>query len=295
MSKATGRVLRQSKFSLFMARHGVRYSWRGYWPPIPVPLNPFDFDPREQPDARPKWVEKIQERLLEKILPLKKGMSLEFYLAALLGYAFASCDRERTERLDASKRMLADSEAKLVQEELAKVLGAACDAFKEQRMVPDHQPVPEAADRMKGYAYGIQCQHREAGWQPSATTQALHIQKALLLNWRKIKFLTDKGATAREIGEYVVERTVMSAGMTYAQYFKSNPRAAEDSKATFLKYLETIFQRLKIPLPRRGRPNKIPTRNNSAAGIKHPAHGLALCRAKQWYCVQRRQRESNAL
>lgn len=215
------------------------------------------------------WMEKIYENLFEKILPLKKGVSLEFYDAAIFGYAYSAIRRERTERLEACESLPPESEQRQVHEELARIYEPTLNACRcRMTEVLADWKLPEAADYLKGFAYGIECQHREEGWTPSAMTETLQIYKALLRQRFAVENLTRQNATASEIGELIAKYAVMSGGMTYAQYFETCEKVAQDrpvvgpgdekdkEKKKFLKFFEKICERIGLPLPQRGRPRR---------------------------------------
>ena len=66
--------------------------------------------------------------------------------------------------------------------------------------------------------------------------------------------MTRRRATAKDIGEYIAKHATKSDGVAYAEYFDKNPNSG--LKETYLKTVEKICERLKIPLPPRGRPRK---------------------------------------
>jgi hypothetical protein len=290
-----------SRLAEFLAQHGVRYKWVGTWPAIPVKLGPLEFDERAlrdappsvvyladgtsltmpPPDVLPAWVERIYERLFEKILPPKKDMTIDFYDAAIFGYAYAAISRELAWRKEACKTLPPESRDRLVHEELAKHYPQGLDVCRGRvAEVLAGWKLPEAADYLKGFAYGIECQHREEGWTPSATTETLQIYKALLQHQYHVKWLIQQKATAEEIGKYIAERTIRQRGMTYAQFFETHPptrdsvklpsgelvsastkegrqRAARlSAKGKFLRFFEKIFERVGIPLQPPGRPRR---------------------------------------
>jgi hypothetical protein len=279
---------RRSKLSEFLAKNGVAYKWQGTWPAIPVALGAFEAPPRKTPtrvrlftshiekgggpikhselvvevppDAPPVWIENIYERLFEKILPLKKCMSLPFYDAAIYGYAYSAIDRERTERLKMCNALEAKSEKRLEHETLAMIYGQTLDVCRGRvAEVLAGWELSEAADYLKGFVYGIDCQHREESWTPSTKTETFRIYKALLKQQLHIKSLIQKNATAREIGEYIAEHVMISKEMTYADYFRKNPNL--EYKEIYLKNFQIYCERLRLPLPPQGRPRQ--KHNNS--------------------------------
>jgi hypothetical protein len=215
------------------------------------------------PDAPPEWVERIHEQIFEKVLPLKKNMSIEFLDAAIFGYSYAAISRE----LAWHGRATPGTEEREVYEEhrthYEPTLGACRRRVAE--VVADWK-LSEAADYLKGFAYGIECQHREEGWTPSATTETLQIYKALLRHQDHVESLIQQKATAEEIGQYIAKHAAMSSGMTYAQYFETCKKVAQDrvvarvedeedkEKNQFLKFIKKICERIGLPLPSPGRP-----------------------------------------
>jgi hypothetical protein len=205
------------------------------------------------PDVTPAWAENIFERLCEKILPPKKGMTLEFYDAAIYGYAYSSLQRERTARLKACKSLPAESDKRKENEAWAEFLEPGLDSCRQRvAEVLAGWTLKESADYLEGFAYGIKCQLREESWTPSADTVAMLICKTLLRQQNAVKILIRQGATAREITELIAKHAVKSSGMTYAEYFKKHPNS--EIKETFLKNCQKTFERVKLPLPRPGAP-----------------------------------------
>ena len=307
------------KLAEFLAQHGVRYKWVGTWPAIPRALRWNEPVPRRAaaeswiqsakmqpdgsikfvdvkfevpPDAPPPWVENIYECLFEKILPLKRGMTIEFYDAAIFGYAYTAISRELAWRKEASKTLPPESKDRLLYEEYAKQYPLGLDVCRGRvAEVLAGWKLLEAADYLKGFAYGIECQHREEGWTPSATTETLQIYKALLQHQDHVELLIQQKATMRELGEYVATRAVMGNGVTLAQRFNKRTFAAEKAaeglaevrvrklaklgakpgKTTsvqccqgeqggawvaYFKLFEKICGSLNIPRPPRGRPRR---------------------------------------
>jgi hypothetical protein len=231
----------------------------------------MDCDPRLLPDSPPAWTEKICEILFEKILPLKKNTSIEFLDAAIFGYAYAAISRKLAERASSSP---ATAEREVF-EELRKHYEPTLDVCRRRvtEALADWKLL-EAADYLKGFAYGIECQHREKSWMPTATTETMQIYKAFLRHQQEVQSLTRENATARTIGEHIAKRATKSDGMTYTQYFEKNPNS--EAKEKFLKFVEKICERLQIPLPARGRPRKNPTPASSAVGIHRHYAGVIL-------------------
>jgi hypothetical protein len=269
----------------------VRYKWEGTWPAIPVVLSANAPAPRREPvktppceicegqpdgsikrftlqseippDAPPMWVEKIYENLFEKILPLEKRMSLEFYDAAIFGYAYSDLKRELAAKLAAWQK-LSDQPGKekdekenerKVYEWLRQQSEPTLDSIR-RRMdsVLADWKLEEAPDYLRGFAYGIERQQREEGWTPSAATVTLLIYKTLLRHRDTVDNLIRQNATAREIGELITKHATKSGGMTYAEYFQKH--ANSGTKETFLKNAQKVFERLGLPLPPRGRPRR---------------------------------------
>ena len=190
-------------------------------------LRPLDYDPRLSPDALPAWVEKIYERLFEKILPPKKGMSVEFYDAAIFGFAYSAIQRERTARLEACKSLPPESEQRQVHEELARIYEPTLNACRcrATEVLANWKWLEGLVDYLKGFAYGIECQGREDGWIPAVATETLLIYKTLLRQRRAVEILIRQNATAREIGELITQHATKSGGMTYAEYFQKHPNS----------------------------------------------------------------------
>jgi hypothetical protein len=234
------------------------------------------------PDVPPLWVEKIYERIFDKVLPLTKKMSIDFLDAAIFGYGYSSISRELVWRASSAP----GTDERKVYEEYRKHYELALDVCRSRvaEVLADWK-LPEAADYLKGFAYGIECQHREEGWTPSATTETLQIYKTLVRHQEPVESMTRRNATAKEIGDYVANFAVKSDGMTYARYFEECKKAerkkaagqfpataslqaqigqirrdtnAEDGavKAKFLKFFEKICERVGIPLPPPGRPRR---------------------------------------
>jgi hypothetical protein len=254
----------KSKIAVLLAEAGIhRCAWRGLWPAIPVPLRHDEFDERALRDApsrpvfnledgtstliappvvRPAWVERIQEWLLQEILPIKKGMTWGCYKAALAGYAFAGCEHEAQGRMKAAGGLVFQE-------------SDASESDKEERIaahVATAVELRECRGRLskeamkKGFAYGVKCRQREKAWTPSAEIQSAQIYKAILLNWRHVHQLTSQKATAKEIGLYIAQRARMSSGKTYAEHFKRS------GVTTYLKQFQKICGQFGIPLPSRG-------------------------------------------
>ena len=257
--------------SELLAGHGIRHNWEGVWLAIPRALRTGEPDPRRvplqqtvwvgeaqadgstkcfevkvkvPPDAPPEWVDTLCARIFEIVLPLKRGMSLEFYDAAILGYAFSAMSRELAERPKADGK---------------KVTRVLADAYKSS-LEFCQQKAAESPIAAKGFAYGVECQRREPAWLPSThaskaaklTTETAKIYEALLRHWRIVASRIEQKQTARQLGEYIAEKVTFSKGMVLADYLRRNP----DAKATYLRTFQMICLRVGIPLPRRGRPRK---------------------------------------
>jgi hypothetical protein len=215
-------------------------------------------------DAPPLWVENIYERLFEKVLPPKQrtteAQTVEFYDAAIFGYAYAALSRERASRLEACKTLPPDSEDKMVHEELVKHYTPTLE-FIRRRIdeVLAGWELPESANYLEGFAYGITCQQREAGWMPSATTETLQAYKALVQNQDNVKTLIRQHKTSKEIGEYIAERAILADGKTsLARCMGKN----EDAWTTYLSNFLKLCARIELPLPPPGCPAKMRTREN---------------------------------
>lgn len=273
-----------SKLADFLAKHGVRYKWEGTWPAIPVKLGVMEFDERKwrdnppnlvveelaggtfikmpPPDVTPAWVENIFERLCEKILPPKKGMTLEFYDAAIYGYAYSSLQRERTARLKACKSLPAESDKRKENEALAKFHEPDLDSCRQRvAEVLAGWTLKEAADYLEGFAYGIKCQLREESWTPSAKTETLQIHKALLREQYAVETMIRRGSTAKEIGEHIAKHARMSGGVSFAEYFEASKKGSMElfqkttqdaevnsGKIKFQRFFEKICERVELPL-----------------------------------------------
>jgi len=273
------------KLSEMLAGLHGRYKWLGTWPAIPHALRRDEPDPRRAPlqqrlltvtaqpdgtikraevtievppDVPPKWVENIYERLFEKILPPQKGMTVECYDAAIFGYTYAAISRERAARLATIKSLPPDSKDRRAHEEVAKLYKPTLEACRRRvdEVLADWK-LPEAADYLEGYAYGITCQHREEGWTPSAKTETLQNYKAMVHYQEAIQDLIRQKKTAREIGQYIAERAMMRDGKTSLARCMGNN---EDAWADYLSNFQKLCARIELPLPHRGRPAKIRTR-----------------------------------
>ena len=211
----------QSKLSELLGKNSIRYKWVGIWPAIPVALRAYETPPRKTattgrvftchiekvggpitrgeiivevpPDAPPAWLGKIRERIFEIVLPLKKQMSLEFYDAAIFGYAFSAMNREVEGRLAVSEKMppgKIKNDHKKVSKELERVYKPALQICRNKQTETDVT--------RKGFDYGVKCQQRELGWVPSTldgetlklASEACQIYETLLRNWRQIHYLT---------------------------------------------------------------------------------------------------------
>ncbi len=207
------------------------------------------------------WVEKIYENLFEKILPLKKGMSLEFYDAAIFGYAFSSLKRELASKLIAWKKLPEQTDKEKdkkenereVYEWLRQQYEPTLDSIR-RRMdsVLADWKLAEVADYLGGFAYGVECQQREEGWTPSANTETLQIYKAMLRHQSAMENFIKQRKTARGIAEYIAEKaTVQGGATTHAKrYFWTN--RDKDGKEIYLKTFGKICERIHFPLPPRG-------------------------------------------
>jgi hypothetical protein len=294
--------------------HG-RYKWVGIWPAIPVRLaldepaplrNPVKqkiYSAEPQPDgsikfrelevevpadAPPVWVENIYERLFEKILPPKQrtteALTVEFYDAAIFGYAYAALSRERASRLEACKTLPPDSRDRVVHGELVKHYTPTLEACRRRLdEVLAGWKLPEAANYLEGFAYGIKCQHREEGWMPSATTETLQIYEALVQHQHHLEAFILQNKHADEVADFLAGKIVRS-GISLAESFAKHPnkadsvklpsgevvstrtaegrRAAEKKSARgkFRKHVATVLNEIKFLLPPPGRPTVIPTR-----------------------------------
>jgi len=245
--------------------------WRKTFPYGP-PVKQSEAAVEVPADTPPEWVENIYEQIFKKILPLKRGMTIDSLDAAIFGYAYSAIRRELADRV----KSVPGRNDRKVYEGLRKFHGPILALCRSRiTEVLANWKLPEAADYLKGFGYGIERESREESWPPSATTETLQIYKALLLHWRHVAFLTHQKKTAKEISEYIAGQAIMSSGVTFAEYFESiklkrhsekgHPsflrstvkRAAAEpipQQRQFLKFFEKICGRLGIPLPPRGRP-----------------------------------------
>ncbi len=303
------------KLAEILAKLHGRYKWTGTWPAIPVKLQWDEPTPLREPikqriqtaeaqpdgsiqwrgvevevpaDAPSVWIENIYERLFEKILPPKQrateALTVEFYDAAIFGYAYAALSRERALRLKACKTLPPDSTDRLVHEELVKHYTPTLEAIRRRiDEVLAGWELPEAANYLEGFADGIACQQREAGWTPSTTTQTLQIYKALVQYQHQFEAFILQDKHADEIADFLAGKIVRS-GINLAESFAKHPnqadsvrlpsgevvstRTAEGRRAAqkksargkFRKYVATVLNDIKFPLPPPGRPTVIPTR-----------------------------------
>jgi hypothetical protein len=288
-----------------------RYKWVGNWPAIPVKFGPLDSPPRRAPtkvklfvsnapqewvekivevpaDAPPVWVENIYERLFEKILPPKQrateALTVEFYDAAIFGYAYAARSRERASRSAACKRLPPDSPDRLVHEELVKHYAPTLEAIRRRiDEVLAGWKLPESANYLEGFAYGIARQQLEEGWTPSAKTETLQMYKALVQHQHHLEAFILQNKHADEVADFLAGKIIRS-GINLAESFAKHPnkadsvnlpsgevvstrtaegrRAAEKKSARgkFQKHVASVLNEIKFPLPPPGRPAVIPTR-----------------------------------
>lgn len=280
------------KLSEILAGLHGRYKWVGTWPAIPAKLRwdeptlsreavkappcevaeaqpdgsikRYTFQSEIPPDAPPVWIENIYERLFEKILPPKQRatetLTVEFYDAAIFGYAYAVLSRERAARRKACKTLPPDSTDRLVHEELVKHYTPTLEVIRRRiDEVLAGWELPESANYLEGFAYGIACQQREAGCTPSATTETLQTYKALVQNQDNVGNLIRQHKTSKQIGEYIAERAILADGKTsLARCMGKN----EDAWTTYLSNFQKLCARIELPLPPPGCPAKMRTREN---------------------------------
>jgi hypothetical protein len=109
-----------------------------------------------------------------------------------------------------------------------------------------------------GFAYGIECRQREGAWPPpEQLVTTWQIFKALILNWRHVKALTDRKATAKEIGAYIAGFIVKPDGLTLAKYFAKHKQSGA-TEAQYHKLFQKLCGKVGIPLPHRGAPRRPP-------------------------------------
>ena len=148
---------------------------------------------------------------------------------------------------------------------------------------PDGWALPESANYLEGFAYGIACQQREAAWTPSATTETLQMYKALVQQQHHLEAFILQNKHADEVADFLAGKIVRS-GISLAESFAKHPnkgdsvklpsgevvstrtaegrRAAEKKSAIgkFRKHVATVLNEIKFPLPPPSRPAVIPTR-----------------------------------
>jgi hypothetical protein len=275
---------KRTKLSEILAGLHGHYEWVGTWPAIPValPVNApaprrepvktppvfcaeaqpdgsikrFTLQFEEPPDLPPQWVENIYERLFERILPPKQrtteALTVEFYDAAIFGYAYAATSRERATRLKACKTLPPDSEERMMHEEVVTHCTPALEAIRHRiDEVLAGWKLPEAANYLEGFAYGIKCQHREEGWTPSADTETLQNCKALVRHQEAVQNLVSQKKIAKEIGQFVADRALLPDGKTSLARCMGNN---EDAWADYLRNFQKTCERIGLPLPSPGRP-----------------------------------------
>jgi hypothetical protein len=229
---------RRLKLSEILAGHGL--SPEQIWPLIPamgyeLPINKTAATP-------PVWVKKILERLLEKILPLPKGVTYGFITGASDGYDYASI----TLLLEEGRKLPAwpTIRRRCPWPKALKIHRSRIDT------VLANGGLPEIGNYFKGFSYGIECQQREKSWKPSAITNAVQIYKALLNNRDTVERMILQNKTSKEIGEYIAERATLNDGKTthVDRYCRT-----EVGKETYLKNFQKLCERMSIPLPPRGR------------------------------------------
>ena len=247
----------RSKLSDVLSQLFEDYRWAGTWPAFPLPLRILSCDDLKRLPDIPVWKKNIYINLFKKILPPQKGVSLIYYAAAMRGYVYAAVQRDQdrameTYKISAQELVLESSEdvEGVSPKKLARAKEQTLNRARQQIVnVLTKWKLPMAADYLQGFAYGIECQAREEGWEPSPSTEVLKIYK-VLLQQPAIEQMISAGRTVKELGELVAEHLNMDSGMTYAEYFSKNP----DSKNAFLRNIQKIFERLELSVRRSGRP-----------------------------------------
>jgi hypothetical protein len=146
---------------------------------------------------------------------------------------------------------------------LRKDLERALDAFRGRVAEVLQWKPAETADYLKGFAYGIECQHREESWTPSPKTDTQTIYKVILLHQWEVKELVRRGASSIQLAAFIAKHAITDKGETYAQYFEGMSRGmihvedpgklkGSDPKEKFLKAVQKVCERVEIPLPPRG-------------------------------------------
>jgi hypothetical protein len=247
------------------------------------------------PDAPPPWAERVCEYVFDQIFSLNMRMTIEFLDAAIFGYAYAAISRERAWRMDECRTLPPELNHGLVHQQFAndckKAKAARRIRLAHEQIADGYQEtlescrsrltevlagwkLPDAAEYLEGFAYGIKRQDREAGWTPSTRTTTMQVCKALLVHRAEIEELVSRKATARKIGQYVGTVAVINGkGMTLAESFqpsqvylarleevsrKTGKQAPEsaDTEAQYHKLFQGICANFGIPLPQRGRPRR---------------------------------------
>jgi hypothetical protein len=273
----------------------------GHWPAIPRAIRSHEPPPLREPvkqklysvvaqpdgsikreeqiveipaDVPPIWIENIYHRLFEKILPVKKNMSLYFYDAAIYGYSYAATSQVLDGRKQKYKNLPQESHDRKWHEELAKNDNLLLETCRNRlKDVLSNWDLLEAVDYLNGFAYGIKCQQRESGWSVSAITETLQIYKAILNCQPQMQSLIRQNKSSTEIAEYIADRATLNDGKTtHAQRYLNRKddsplsiKRQMDAKSKYLKTFQKICERIDLPLPPPGRPKanrKITTPEN---------------------------------
>src|SRR5579862_9143503 len=277
----------QSKLAAFWGKHGIRYRWLTTWPPFPVRLAWDDPGPPHSPAEQrvwtmkmgddgtiqrseevveipanvPSWVNEIAERIWEILLPLIKGVSLNHYEAAMIGYWHSAAKRECDHHRNVWGTVVS-AEERLGRGEIVNQLNhiiALCENKKAE--MEAQQPARDAVDWLKGFDYGVECQQREVGFIPSSqssktaklVTENVKTYEALFRNWKTVGLWTKERKTSRQMGESLLKMLAMDNGTTYASYYEKNP----DAKETWFENFQQLCGRIGLELPGRGRPRRV--------------------------------------
>jgi hypothetical protein len=262
----------QPSLSAFLAGHGVRYRWVGFWPAIPVKLGQHDPDLRREPtkvrmvvnnveyfqevppDAPPVWVDRIHERFFEKVLWFKNNKSLksiEFLDAAIYGFLHAAASVARVGKIyetlpstentaQARCRTMHRKETEDAERQNQELVRGMCE-----RRLADVKlkwPPDEAAAYLRGFDYGAKCQRWEEAKPRRLSIEKVQIYQAMALNFREVESLVRQGAAARVIGERIANRIVLASGMTKAQFFEKFPAKKKGEVLTYRNGGQSIEQ-----------------------------------------------------
>ena len=137
--------------------------------------------------------------------------------------------------------------------------------------------LPESANYLEGFAYGITRQQREAGWTPSTTTETLQIYKTLVQHQPQLASFIHQNKHADDIADFLAGR-ISRSGINLAESFAKHEnkahsvklpsgevvststaegrRAAEEKsrRGRFRKHVAKVLNEIKFPLPPPGHP-----------------------------------------